>query len=78
MIIPIIILLVEKKVPYKELAFIASAGLPFVLKFLFAPFLDAYYFKTFGKRKSYIVPIAYGITLILLYLNNNLQNWIDE
>jgi hypothetical protein len=42
-IITVIILLVEKQVPYNDLAIIASAGLPFALKLFFAPLLDTYY-----------------------------------
>lgn len=30
--------------------------IPFSLKMLWAPIIDLYYFKDFGKRKTWIVP----------------------
>ena len=33
------------------------ASLPYSFKFLWAPLADTYYWKGFGVRKSYIVPL---------------------
>jgi len=50
-------LLMEKGVNYKELALLSFAFYPFSFKIFFAPFEDLYYSRSFGKRKTYIIPI---------------------
>lgn len=62
------ILLAEKGVPYQKIGYLASAGLPFTLKFLWAPILDFYFIESLGKRKTYIIPCLFFVGLIYLYL----------
>jgi len=71
-------ILVEKGVHYKDLGLLSLISLPYSLKFFFAPILDAFYFKKFGQRKSYIVPIQYIYALICFLLSFYLQLYINE
>ena len=41
---------------YSEIGIISWSCLPFSVKFLFAPFVDTYFFKWLGKKRSWIVP----------------------
>lgn len=50
------------------LAFIPLVGLPWVLKFLWAPIVDNYWFKVLGRRRSWIIPMQVIVTICLLLL----------
>ncbi|QIG07196.1 RhtX/FptX family siderophore transporter [Proteus sp. ZN5] len=50
------------------IAFIPLVGLPWVLKFLWAPVVDNYWFKSLGRRHSWIIPMQIIVTLCLLLL----------
>lgn len=76
--IPLIIK--EKSASYNQQASFSLVGWPFVLKLLWAPFVDALYLKKFGRRKSWVIPTQYliGVTLFILsyqvdHLINTLQ-----
>ena len=52
--------------------------LPFSLKLFFAPFLDLYYFKRLGRRRSYIIPTNYIISGILIALSCRVESLIES
>ena len=72
------VFLVEKGVLLSEIAVLYMLSIPFSLKLLFAPFLDVYYSNSFGKRKSYIVPVNYILSLILIGLSFEINAIIDS
>lgn len=51
------------------LAFIPLVGLPWVVKFLWAPFVDNHWFPSLGRRRSWIIPMQIIVTLCLLMLS---------
>lgn len=50
------------------IAFIPLVGLPWILKFLWAPIVDNYWFTSLGRRRSWIIPMQIIVTLCLLLL----------
>jgi len=72
------IILVEKGATYAELSAISLSGFPFSFKILWASFLDKYFIKSFGKRKTYIVPCKYIIGILYLiyssYVDDDINN----
>ena len=46
----------KKYLSYTELGVLSWCSMPFSLKLLWAPLIEKYYSKSFGKRKSWIVP----------------------
>lgn len=60
------ILFAERQVSIPELALFSFANYPYTFKVLFAPFVDSYYLASFGKRKTYIVPIQYTIATLFV------------
>lgn len=56
----------ERKVSYIDQGTFTLCAWPFTVKLLWAPFVDAWYFKRIGRRKSWLVPIQFliGATLI--------------
>jgi len=55
--IPIILL--SKGVPIPKVSFLVLSYIPYCLKFLVAPIVNMYYSKTFGRGKTYLIPIQY-------------------
>jgi len=52
---------------YNAQAIFALCSWPFSLKLLWAPIVDSVFWKPFGKRKSWLVPVQFiaGITMIM-------------
>jgi PAT family acetyl-CoA transporter-like MFS transporter 1 len=72
------ILFIEKGAHNADLAGLALALMPYSFKFLLAPFMDTYYLKKLGKRKTYIIPMQYLFALICFVLAFNLKEEITE
>ena len=72
------VFLVERGALLSSVAIVHLSALPFSFKLLFAPFLDIYYFKSFGKRKSYIVPANYILAGVLLFLSYEIEDLIAK
>ena len=51
---------------YNANAIFALCSWPFSLKLLWAPIVDAVYFKRFGRRKSWLVPVQALAGLIMV------------
>jgi MFS transporter, PAT family, solute carrier family 33 (acetyl-CoA transportor), member 1 len=54
------------KASYNANAIFALCSWPFSLKLLWAPIVDAIYFKRFGRRKSWLVPVQSLAGLIMI------------
>ena len=52
--------------------------LPFSLKVLWSPFVDLYYWRTFGRRKSWIIPTQLVMCAILFYLQGSIESMLAE
>ena len=68
----------KKYFSYSEIGIICWSWLPFSIKFLFAPFVDTYYFKWLGKKRSWIVPTQILIAAINFYISKNLDKFIED
>ena len=58
----------NSRLTYSDIAIFSIASYPYSLKLLWSPIVDSYYSRSFGRRKSWIVPIQtlLGISLIVL------------
>uniref|UniRef100_A0AC34GN09 Acetyl-coenzyme A transporter 1 n=1 Tax=Panagrolaimus sp. ES5 TaxID=591445 RepID=A0AC34GN09_9BILA len=63
------LILQSKHVTYGQQAIFSFAYWPFSLKLLWAPIVDAIYFKSIGRRKSWMVPCQYLIGIGLLFIS---------
>lgn len=70
-------LLKERGSSYADLAKFSFASLPYSLKLLIAPFVDSFYSPTFGRRKSWIVPVQFAIGCVSLLLASKVQHWVN-
>ncbi|MEX9906675.1 RhtX/FptX family siderophore transporter [Providencia rettgeri] len=53
----------------KALAFLPLVGLPWVVKFLWASFVDNHWGKRLGRRKSWIIPMQIIVTVTMFALS---------
>uniref|UniRef100_A0A8C3T3E2 Acetyl-coenzyme A transporter 1 n=1 Tax=Chelydra serpentina TaxID=8475 RepID=A0A8C3T3E2_CHESE len=67
------LILQSKNVSYKDQAFFSFVFWPFSLKLLWAPLVDAVYFKSFGRRKSWLVPTQYILGFFMMYLSTQVD-----
>ncbi|WP_353980196.1 RhtX/FptX family siderophore transporter [Salinicola endophyticus] len=61
-------LLRQEGAPLRALAFLPLVGLPWVLKFLWAPWVDNHWSRRLGRRRSWILPMQGGVVVCLLSL----------
>ncbi|KAK7067304.1 hypothetical protein SK128_003163 [Halocaridina rubra] len=67
-------ILQQRNVSYKDQATFSLSFWPFSIKILWAPFVDALYLKSMGRRKSWLVPAQYLIGIFMLILSANIDN----
>lgn len=72
------LILQSKNVSYTDQAFFSFVFWPFSLKLLWAPMVDAVYFKRFGRRKSWLVPTQYVLGLFMMYLSRQVDSLLGE
>ena len=58
----------SKMIGYRQQAMFSLVTWPFSIKLLWAPVVDSLYSRSFGRRKSWLIPVQYtiGLTMILL------------
>jgi PAT family acetyl-CoA transporter-like MFS transporter 1 len=61
------------KMAYNAQAIFALCSWPFSLKLLWAPIVDAVYFKGFGRRKSWLVPVQLIAAAIMIFGSNYVE-----
>ncbi|XP_019358729.1 PREDICTED: acetyl-coenzyme A transporter 1 [Gavialis gangeticus] len=72
------LILQSKSVSYTDQAFFSFVFWPFSLKLLWAPLVDAVYFKRFGRRKSWLVPTQYFLGLFMLGLSTQVDSLLGD
>lgn len=70
------LILQSKNISYTDQAFFSFVFWPFSLKLLWAPLVDAVYFRGFGRRKSWLVPTQYILGLFMLYLSTQVDRML--
>lgn len=59
-------ILSSRNVSYRDQGTFSLVHWPYSLKLLWAPFVDSIYFKKFGRRKSWLVPMQFIIGSFLI------------
>ncbi|OXA61780.1 Acetyl-coenzyme A transporter 1 [Folsomia candida] len=72
------LLLQARGTNYSDQAIFSLVSWPFNLKLLWAPLVDAIYWKRMGRRKSWLVPVQYLIGVTLLFLSFHVDSLIDS
>lgn len=72
------ILLTSRGVTWKDLGTYNFAVYPFSFKLLWAPLIDALYFRRFGRRKSWLIPIQICMAIIFFVLSIWIESFFTE
>uniref|UniRef100_A0A8H7YB05 MFS general substrate transporter n=1 Tax=Psilocybe cubensis TaxID=181762 RepID=A0A8H7YB05_PSICU len=70
--------LLKEHLSYSQLATFALSSYPYSLKLLWSPIVDSVFFKSFGRRKSWIVPMQLIVGSLMLYISLNVQRLMDD
>ncbi|SCM08150.1 acetyl-CoA transporter, putative [Plasmodium chabaudi adami] len=71
-------LIIQDKVSYSQLSMLSLISIPFSLKLLWAPIVDAVYIKKFGRRKSWIIPLQLICSLLMILYSLRVSTWLGE
>ena len=71
-------IILKKNFSYSDIGFISWWGLPYTLKFIFAPLIDSKYSRYIGKRRSWIIPTQIVMGAIIMYLAQNIEQLIEQ
>lgn len=66
----------EKGASYESLSLFSLVSIPFSLKILWAPFVDTFYFKQIGRRKSWIIPTQILAGLMMMLGSQYVRKWL--
>lgn len=66
-------ILSSRKVTFSDQGTFSFVFWPFSMKLLWAPIVDSLFFKRFGRRKSWLVPVQLLIGILMLSLANVAQ-----
>jgi hypothetical protein len=71
-------IIVQSKFSMAEVTLWSVNSYPHMFRIFWCPLLDRFYFKKFGKSKTYLVPV--GLILILLcgWLSTRMDLWLQE
>ena len=70
-------ILSSRKVSYAQQGTFSLAFWPFSIKLLWAPIVDAIYFKKFGRRKSWLIPLQFFIGSYLIFFSDYIKQLLD-
>lgn len=71
-------LLIDKGAEFSALGLLSFFSYPFSMKILFAPFEDAHFSMSFGKRKSYIIPCQYLLALLFFISGVYIEGLVND
>lgn len=67
-----------KMIGYRQQAMFSLVTWPFSIKLLWAPVVDSLYSRSFGRRKSWLVPVQYTIGLTMIFLSYTVDGLLGE
>lgn len=73
----IILELQEKGATFRDQAIFTISGYPFIIKILFAPLVDLFYFDKIGKCKTWIVSATSVLSLMLILVAPNAEVFVQ-
>eukprot|EP00035_Acanthoeca_spectabilis_P002144 m.85399 g.85399 ORF g.85399 m.85399 type:complete len:467 (-) comp11381_c0_seq1:248-1648(-) len=68
----------QTKASYSDQAIFAFCTWPFSLKLLWAPLVDSVYFSSFGRRKSWLVPVQAAAGMAMVYLGSQVDGLLGD
>jgi len=72
------LILTNRNVSYKQQAEFSFAYWPFSVKLLWAPIVDSCFISSFGRRKTWLVPVQYLIGVTMMVLSYNVDYYLGD
>lgn len=72
------LILTNRNVSYKQQAEFSFAFWPFSVKLLWAPIVDSCFLSSFGRRKTWLVPVQYLIGITMFVLSYNVDYYLGD
>jgi len=72
------LILTNRNVSYKQQAEFSFAFWPFSVKLLWAPIVDSCFVSSFGRRKTWLVPVQYLIGITMMVLSFNVDFYLGD
>ena len=70
--------ILREHLSYSELAVFSLAGYPYSLKLFWSPIVDSVFFRSIGRRKSWIIPMQIVIGSIMLIMSANAEELMNN
>lgn len=70
-------ILSSRKVSYSDQATFSFAFWPFSMKLIWAPLVDSIFFKRFGRRKSWLIPVQYAIGIFMFVFSDYVNDLLE-
>ncbi|ANB13530.1 hypothetical protein AWJ20_1826 [Sugiyamaella lignohabitans] len=70
--------LLKSNLSYTQIGVFSFASYPYSLKVLWSPVVDAIYSRSFGRRKSWIVPIQFVSAFVLIILGSVIEPYMED
>lgn len=68
----------ERGVSYEGLSLFSLVSVPFSLKLIWAPLVDSCYFKSIGRRKTWIIPVQILTGIVMLAAAPHVDSWMGN
>jgi MFS transporter, PAT family, solute carrier family 33 (acetyl-CoA transportor), member 1 len=68
----------ERGVSYEGLSLFSLVSVPFSLKLMWAPLVDSCYFKSIGRRKTWIIPVQILTGIVMLGAAPYVDSWMGN
>jgi PAT family acetyl-CoA transporter-like MFS transporter 1 len=68
----------ERGVSYEGLSLFSLVSIPFSLKLLWAPLVDSCYFRSIGRRKTWIIPVQILTGIVMLVAAPYVDSWMGN
>lgn len=72
------LILTNRNVSYKQQAEFSFAYWPFSVKLLWAPIVDSCFISSFGRRKTWLVPVQYLIGVTMMVLSYKVDYYLGD
>ncbi|KAJ2026716.1 hypothetical protein GGI01_002222 [Coemansia sp. RSA 376] len=70
--------LLKEKLSFAKVGLFTLAGYPYSLKLFWSPFVDSWYDRKFGRRKSWIVPIQLVVALMFWWMGSHIDGLVRD
>lgn len=70
--------LLKERLSYSQIGLFSFATFPYSLKLLWSPIVDGFYFKQFGRRKSWIIPVQMFNCCVLFFLAARIHSLMSD